>query len=43
MQRIQYEKPLEQVEEAMKVLRARSFKAVGEKTFDYFYKAEVEQ
>jgi hypothetical protein len=43
MQRIQYDKPLDQVEDAMKALKVRSFKAVGEKTFDYFYKAEVGQ
>ncbi len=43
MQRIQYDKPLDQVEEAKRTLKVRSFKAVGEKTFDYFYKAEVEQ
>ena len=43
MQRIQYDKPLNQVEEAMEALKVRSFKAVGEKTFDYFYKAEVGQ
>ena len=43
LQRIQYDKPVEQVEEAMKALKVRSFKAVGEKTFEYFYKAEVDQ
>lgn len=43
LQRIQYDKPAEQVEEAMRALKVRSFKAVGEKTFDYFYKAEVDQ
>jgi hypothetical protein len=41
MQHIQYDKPLTEVNEVKKALKARSFKEVGEKTFDYFYKAEV--
>lgn len=41
MQKIQYEKPLKMVEEAKNLLKARSWKEVGEKTFDYFYRAEV--
>lgn len=43
MQRIQYHKPLNQVNQVKKALKARSFKQVGEKTFDYFYNAEVEE
>lgn len=42
VQKIQYEKPVSKVEAVKKALRARSFKEVGEKTFDYFYKIEVE-
>ncbi|HWV98727.1 MAG TPA: ATP-binding protein [Candidatus Acidoferrum sp.] len=41
LQRIQYDKPLTQVNEVKKALGVRSFVKVGEKTFDYFYKAEV--
>lgn len=41
VQRIQYDRPLEQVEKARQVLKVNSFKAVGEKTFDYFYANEV--
>lgn len=43
MQRIQYDAPLDKVTEVMKVLKVRSFKKVGEKTFEYFYDAEVEE
>jgi len=41
VQRIQYDRPLEQVEKVMQALKVNSFKAVGEKTFDYFYANEV--
>jgi Histidine kinase-, DNA gyrase B-, and HSP90-like ATPase len=41
LQRIQYDRPLDKVNEVMAVLGVRSFVKVGEKTFDYFYNAEV--
>lgn len=41
LQRIQYDKPKHMVEEVKKHLKARSWKEVGEKTFEYFYNAEV--
>ena len=41
LQRIQYDRPLTKVNEVRKALAARSFKEVGEKTFDYFYNTEV--
>jgi len=37
---ISYRKPLEEIASVQKVLKASSRRAVGEKTFDYFYKAE---
>ncbi len=37
---ISYSKPLEEIAVAQKVLKVSSRKAVGEKTFEYFYKAE---
>jgi hypothetical protein len=40
--RIQYARPLAQVRRAQKVLKVRTLGAVGEKTFDYFYKRECE-
>jgi len=40
-QRIQYDKPLTEVNAVRKALNARSFKEIGEKTFEYFYDAEV--
>lgn len=40
-QRIQYDRPLAQVNAVKKTLGARSFVEVGERTFDYFYNAEV--
>jgi hypothetical protein len=43
MQRIQYDRPLEKVNRVKKALRVTSFKQVGEKTFDYFYEAEIEE
>jgi hypothetical protein len=42
MQRIQYSKPLIDVERAKALLKATSFKEVGERTFDYFMKYEGE-
>jgi len=41
MQKIQYDEPLKRVQEVRSALKARSWKEVGEKTFEYFYKAEV--
>jgi hypothetical protein len=41
LQRIQYDRPLAQVKEVMQALGVRSFVKAGEKTFDYFYNAEV--
>lgn len=43
LQRIQYERPLEKVNCIKKILRVRTFKEVGERTFDYFYKSEIEE
>ena len=43
MQRIQYDKPLEQVDRVKKVLHITTFKEVGEKTFEYFFDAECEE
>ncbi len=40
MQRIQYDKPAPEVERAKRMLKVRSFTAVGERTFDYFMKYE---
>ena len=39
-QPISYRRPVEQVNRAKSILKARSFREVGEKTFDYFYNAE---
>ena len=43
MQKIQYTKPLTEVERAKELLKVRTFTAVGEKTFEYFMKYEDEQ
>ena len=43
MQRIQYDASLDQVEAVKKAINASSWKEVGEKTFQYFFKAEVEE
>ena len=43
MQKIQYSKPLVQVEKAKQLLKVYSFTAVGEKTFEYFMKYEGEE
>jgi hypothetical protein len=40
--RIQYDRPTDQVQRAMGVLRVTTLKEVGEKTFDYFYGLECE-
>jgi hypothetical protein len=40
VQRIQYDKPVDQVEVVKRALRAVSFKEVGERTFEYYYNAE---
>jgi len=37
---ISYSKPLEEIAAAQKLLKVSSRRAVGEKTFEYFYKAE---
>lgn len=41
MQRIQYDMPSDQVAEVKKALKATSFTKVGERTFRYFYDAEI--
>jgi hypothetical protein len=41
MQRIQYGRPLDKVNLVKKHLKVSSYKQVGEKTFDYFYDAEI--
>ena len=43
MQKIQYSKPLDEVNKAKKLLGVRSFVAVGEKTFEYFMEYEGEE
>lgn len=43
MQRIQYSKPLIEVEKAKQLLKVQAFSAVGEKTFEYFMKYEGEE
>ena len=43
MQRIQYDKPISEVEKAKQLLKVRSFTAVGEKTFEYFMRYEAEE
>jgi len=43
MQRIQYSKPVKEVEKAKQILKVRSFTAVGEKTFEYFMRYEGEK
>lgn len=40
---ISYSKPLEEIAAAQKVLKVSSRRAVGEKTFEYFYKAECSE
>lgn len=43
MQKIQYSRPLEEVNKAKKMLQVKTYTAVGEKTFDYFMKYEGKQ
>jgi glutamyl/glutaminyl-tRNA synthetase len=40
MQRIQYDKPADEVEEVKRKLSVTSFKEIGERTFEYFYDNE---
>lgn len=40
-QRIQYDVPLQKAERARKALKVSTWKALGEKTFDYFYSNEL--
>ena len=40
--RIQYSKPLDQIDVVKRVLKVRSFKEVGERTFEYFWEMECE-
>jgi hypothetical protein len=42
VQRIQYDKPAHEVEAVRKALKVKSYKAVGEKTFDYYYESEID-
>jgi Histidine kinase-, DNA gyrase B-, and HSP90-like ATPase len=42
-QRIQYVKPKKQVDAVMRTLNVYTYKEVGEKTFEYYYNAEVEE
>ncbi len=41
--RITYNKPIDQIEKAKKVLKVTTHKMLGEKTFDYFYDRECEE
>lgn len=41
--RIQYNKPLEEINKVKKILKVTSNKAVGEETFDYFMEMELEK
>ena len=43
MQKIQYSKPLVEVEKAKQLLKVQTFIAVGEKTFEYFMTYEGEE
>jgi hypothetical protein len=43
MQKIQYSKPLTEVEKAKELLKVNTFTAVGEKTFEYFMEYEGEE
>jgi hypothetical protein len=40
--RIQYDKPLDQINKVKRVLKVTTFVAVGERTFDYFFRRECE-
>lgn len=41
--RIQYNKPVDQINEVKKVLKVTTYWAVGEKTFEYFYERECKK
>jgi len=41
--RIQYNKPVDQINEVKKVLKVTTYKELGEKTFDYFYDRECKK
>jgi len=41
--RIQYSKPVEQIKRVKRVLKVTTYKEVGEKTFDYFFRRECEE
>lgn len=43
LQKIQYDRPLKQIDAVKRMLKAQSYKEVGEKTFDYFYNNEVKE
>ena len=42
VQRIQYDKPVQEVDKVKREFRVSSFKDVGEKTFEYFYENECQ-
>ncbi|MCS0791770.1 hypothetical protein NX021_27030 [Cytobacillus firmus] len=41
-QKIQYSKPVSEIEQVKELLKVDTLKEVGEKTFEYFYNLEVE-
>jgi hypothetical protein len=43
VQRIQYDKPLEEVETVMRIMKVNTYKKVGERTFEYYYNAECQE
>ncbi len=43
MQRIQYEAPHDKIRVAMRTLGVRTYKKLGEETFNYYYEAECEE
>jgi hypothetical protein len=43
MGRIQYSKPLEEIQKVKKALGVSTFKRVGEKTFEYFFSTECDE
>ncbi|GAH88111.1 unnamed protein product, partial [marine sediment metagenome] len=40
---INYNKPIDQIKKIKKAFKVTTHKAVGEKTFEYFYEKEVEE
>jgi hypothetical protein len=42
-QRIQYDKPLEEVNKVMRIMKVNTYKKVGEKTFEYYFNAECQE